>query len=128
MSRTGSGTSGWQLGSDAPLAYDKYIVDAFLQDYSRRLAEAAAIKSGDRVLDIACGTGVVTRLAADKAGPSGRVAGLDFNAGMLARARASEEPATAIDWREGSVTEMPFTHASFDVLLCQQQVGPGASG
>ena len=98
MSSTGSGTSGWQLGSDAPLAYDTYIVDAFLQDYSRRLVEAAVIRSGDRVLDIACGTGVVTRLAANKTGPNGRVVGLDLNAGMLTRARASGETAATIDW------------------------------
>ncbi len=63
MAQTGSQSSGWQLGSDAPLAYDTYIVDAFMQDYSRRLVEAAAIESGYRVLDIACGTGV----AADEA-------------------------------------------------------------
>ena len=89
MAQTGSQSSGWQLGGDAPLAYDTYIVDAFMQDYSRRLVEAAAIESGYRVLDIACGTGVVTRLAASAAGPQGKVIGFDLNAGMLARARAS---------------------------------------
>ncbi len=119
MSLTGSGTLGWQLGGDAPLAYDTYIVDAFMPDYSRRLVEAAAIKSGDRVLDIACGTGVMTRLAANNTGPEGLVVGFDLNAGMLARARASGVTAAAIDWREGSVTEMPFADASFDLMLCQ---------
>ncbi len=118
MAQTGSQSSGWQLGGDAPLAYDTYIVDAFMQDYSRRLVEAAAIESGYRVLDIACGTGVVTRLAASAAGPQGKVIGFDLNAGMLARARASEGTAT-IDWREGSVTEMLFGDASFDRILCQ---------
>jgi ubiquinone/menaquinone biosynthesis C-methylase UbiE len=119
MSQTGSGSSGWQLGGDAPLAYDTYIVDAFMQDYSRRFVEAGAIKTGDRVLDVACGTGVVTRLAANKTGPKGHVAGFDLNPGMLARARALGETAARIDWREGSATEMPFADASFDFLLCQ---------
>src|SRR5262245_27485048 len=58
MSQSSSGAPGWQLEGNAPLAYDTHIVDVFLQDYSRRLAEVAAIKPGDRVLDVACGTGV----------------------------------------------------------------------
>ena len=63
MSQSSSGGPGWQLEGNAPLAYDTHIVDVFLQDYSRRLVEVAAIKPGDRVLDVACGTGVVTRLS-----------------------------------------------------------------
>jgi hypothetical protein len=62
MSQSSSGAPGWQLEGNAPLAYDTHIVDVFLQDYSRRLVEVAAIKAGDRVLDVACGTGVVTQL------------------------------------------------------------------
>ena len=62
MSQSSAGAPGWQLEGNAPLAYDTHIVDVFLQDYSRRLVEVAAIKPGDRVLDVACGTGVVTRL------------------------------------------------------------------
>ena len=62
MSQSSSGVPAWQLEGNAPLAYDTHIVDVFLQDYSRRLVEVAAIKPGDRVLDVACGTGVVTQL------------------------------------------------------------------
>jgi hypothetical protein len=51
MSQSSSGAPGWQLEGNAPLAYDTHIVDVFLQDYSRRLVEVAAIKPGDRVLD-----------------------------------------------------------------------------
>ena len=80
MSQSSSGGPGWQLEGNAPLAYDTYIVDVFLQDYSRRLVEVAAIKPGDRVLDVACGTGVVTRLAANKVGSAGQVVGFDLNA------------------------------------------------
>jgi ubiquinone/menaquinone biosynthesis C-methylase UbiE len=119
VTQNSSQASGWQLGGDAPLAYDTYIVDTFMQGYSRRLVKAAAVEKGNRVLDIACGTGVVTRLAANDAGPDGRVVGFDLNAGMLARARASHENAETIDWKEGSVTEMPFEDASFDRVFCQ---------
>jgi ubiquinone/menaquinone biosynthesis C-methylase UbiE len=119
MSGTNAQGSGWQLGGDAPLAYDTYIVDAFMRGYSRRLVEAAEIEPGNSVLDVACGTGIVTRLAAEEAGPKGSVVGFDLNAGMLARARASKENPTTIEWHEGGVTEMPFDDASFDRILCQ---------
>src|SRR5262245_14378436 len=89
MSQSSSGGTGWQLEGNAPLAYDTHIVDVFLQDYSRRLVEVATIKPDDRVLDVACGTGVVTRLVANKIGSAGQVVGFDLNAGMLVRARAS---------------------------------------
>lgn len=119
MSQTGANSSGWQLGGNAPLAYDTYIVDAFMQDYSRRLVEAAAIKEGERVLDVACGTGIISRLAESKAGKTGRVVGFDLNPGMLARARQTDGTAGRIEWREGSATEMPFDDGSFDLVLCQ---------
>lgn len=119
MSQSSSGGPGWQLEGNAPLAYDTHIVDVFLQEYSRRLVEVAAIKPGDRVLDVACGTGVVTRLAANKVGSAGQVVGFDLNAGMLTRARASRETAAAIEWRMGSATDMPFVDATFDCVTCQ---------
>ena len=119
MSQSSSNASGWQLEANAPLAYDTHIVDVFLQGYSRRLVEVAAIKAGDRVLDVACGTGVVTQLVANKIGSAGQVVGFDLNAGMLARARASRETAAAIEWRVGSATDMPFADATFDCVICQ---------
>jgi ubiquinone/menaquinone biosynthesis C-methylase UbiE len=119
MSQSSGGAPGWQLEGNAPLAYDTHIVDVFLQDYSRRLVEVAAIKAGDRVLDVACGTGVVTQLVANKIGSAGQVVGFDLNAGMLARARASRETAAAIEWRVGNATDMPFADATFDCVICQ---------
>src|SRR5215813_14484787 len=101
MSQSSSGSPGWQLQGNAPFAYDTHIVAFFLQDYSRRLVEVAAIKPGDRVLDVACGTGVVTRLVANMIGSAGQVVGLDLNPGMLARARASPKTVAAIEWHVG---------------------------
>jgi ubiquinone/menaquinone biosynthesis C-methylase UbiE len=119
MSQSSFGATGWQLEGNAPLAYDTHIVDVFLQDYSRRLVEVAGIKPGDRVLDVACGTGVVTRLLANKVGSAGQVVGFDLNAAMLERARASGETAAAIEWRLGDATDMPFADATFDRVICQ---------
>jgi ubiquinone/menaquinone biosynthesis C-methylase UbiE len=83
------------------------------------LVERAAPRPGERVLDVACGTGVVARLAAERVG-TGRVVGLDINAGMLAVARSLPPRAgSPIEWHEASALGMPFPDAAFDLVLCQ---------
>ena len=85
------------------------------------LIEAATLQPGDRVLDVACGTGVVARLVAPQLDARGKVVGLDLNAGMLSVARAlSQAAGLAVEWQEGSALALPFSDATFDVVLCQQ--------
>jgi ubiquinone/menaquinone biosynthesis C-methylase UbiE len=71
------------------------------------------------VLDVACGTGVVARLASQQVGATGAVAGLDVNPGMLGVARSVTPPGMPIAWHEASAEAMPLPDASFDVVLCQ---------
>jgi SAM-dependent methyltransferase len=73
-------------------------------------------------MDVACGTGVVTRLAAQRVGSTGRVIGVDLNPGMLAMARqlAQHGPAAHIEWRESDAATLPMSDAHVDVVLCQQ--------
>jgi len=99
--------------------YERYFVPAIGGPVAEDLIEAAKLKAGERVLDVACGTGVVTRLAAERVGPSGTVAGLDVTPPMLAVARVSTPPGTSIDWYEASAEAMPLPDGSFDVVLCQ---------
>jgi SAM-dependent methyltransferase len=80
------------------------------------VVDAAALRPGQRVLDVACGTGVLARAAAPRVGPDGRVAGLDPGAGMLAVAR---DAAPAIDWQQGVAEALPFADAAFDAVLSQ---------
>jgi ubiquinone/menaquinone biosynthesis C-methylase UbiE len=113
--------SGWQLSGSASEAYERYIVQAFMQGWTHGLLDAATLAVGTRVLDVACGTGVVARQAASRVGRQGHVVGVDLNAGMLAMARMLSQPSGAsIEWKEGNVTTLPFPEASFDVVLCQQ--------
>jgi ubiquinone/menaquinone biosynthesis C-methylase UbiE len=80
----------------------------------------AALQPGTRVLDVACGTGVVARQAAQAVGTTGQVTGLDINEAMLHVARTVAPPVGApITWREGSVMTIPFPDATFDAVLCQ---------
>ena len=70
--------------SDAAAGYQEVLVPALMQEWAPRVADAAGIRAGDRVLDVACGTGVLTAEAAPRAGPSGTVTGLDLSPEMLA--------------------------------------------
>lgn len=100
--------------------YQRYFVPAMFMPWAKVLLRCAALKPGERVLDVACGTGVVAREAAPLVGADGRIAALDVNPAMLAVARAQPVPAgAAIDWREGSATALPFPDGGFDVALCQ---------
>jgi ubiquinone/menaquinone biosynthesis C-methylase UbiE len=109
----------WQLQGNAAELYERYLVPAITSLWAADLVERADPEAGERVLDVACGTGIVARLAAERM-RSGRVAGLDINAGMLAVAIAMPPgPGSAIEWHEGSVLGMPFADDGFDVCLCQ---------
>jgi SAM-dependent methyltransferase len=99
--------------------YQREMVPASFARWAPDLVDVAAVSKGERVLDVACGTGVVTRLAAARVGDAGRVAGLDVNADMLAAARAAS-PGPHMEWHEGSALALPFPDASFDIVLCQQ--------
>jgi ubiquinone/menaquinone biosynthesis C-methylase UbiE len=81
--------SGWQL-ADASVAEanERYLMSTFGYAWAQALVQLAAPQEGDRLLDVACGTGPVARQAAPFVGPTGRVVGLYLNAGMLEIARS----------------------------------------
>ncbi len=106
----------WQVVGSAPENYERCLVPTIFGPWARDLVDLAALRSGDRVLDVACGTGIVARLAAERI-PDGRVVGLDLNPGMIAVARSI---APEIEWQEGSALEISAPDSSFDVVCCQQ--------
>ncbi|KRR20483.1 hypothetical protein CQ13_32330 [Bradyrhizobium retamae] len=102
-----------------PDNYERYFVPTIGVPASKGLLAAAQLKPGERVLDVACGTGVVARAAANAVGPTGTVAGLDISPGMLTRARKQVPSGNSIHWYEASAEAMPLPDRSFDVVLCQ---------
>jgi ubiquinone/menaquinone biosynthesis C-methylase UbiE len=109
----------WQLDGSAPELYERYLVPAITSLWAADLVARATPGAGERILDLACGTGIVSRLAAQRMG-SGLVVGLDINPGMLALARSLSLPAgAAIAWARGSALDIPFADTSFDAVLCQ---------
>jgi ubiquinone/menaquinone biosynthesis C-methylase UbiE len=106
-------------GGSAPERYEKCFVPPISAPLAADLIEKARLAPGQRVLDVACGTGVVTRLAAQEVRPGGAVSGLDLNPGMLDVARGETPPGVSIDWYEASAEAMPLPDQAFDVVLCQ---------
>src|SRR6266516_467322 len=87
-------------GGPGPQNYERYFVLSIGAPLAADLLETAALQPGERVLDVACGTGIVARLAAERVGTAGTIAGLDINPGMLAVARTAAPPAAAIAWHQ----------------------------
>ena len=108
----------WQLTGSTPELYETYLVPAITSVWARDLIERIGPRPGEAVLDIACGTGAVTRRAAECV-KEGRVVGLDFNPGMLAVARSVASSEASIEWVEGSALDLPFADGEFDIVLCQ---------
>lgn len=110
---------GKAYGGNPPANYERFFVPAIGAPLATDLIRLTALRPGERVLDAACGTGVVARLASQQVGDTGTVAGLDVNPGMLAVARSATPPGMPIEWHEASAEAMPLPDASFDVVLCQ---------
>jgi len=112
---------GWQLQEGSAEAYERYLVPLLFAPGAEYLIELAGLGTGERVLDVACGTGIVARRAAQRVGSGGRVVGLDINEGMLEVARkVSSGTHPAIEWQQGDANDMPLLDGAFDAVFCQQ--------
>lgn len=108
----------WQLEGNAAELYQRYLLPGITTKWAEDLVHRAQLRAGEDVLDVACGTGVVARLAASEVAP-GRVTGLDLNPAMLAVARDASSGGAPVTWIEGSALELPFPSGRFDAVLCQ---------
>jgi ubiquinone/menaquinone biosynthesis C-methylase UbiE len=105
-----------QVTRNASEVYEEFFVPALFQEWAGRVADVADLRIGERALDVACGTGVLTRAVAERVGLDGTVVGLDLNEGMLAVARRK---APEIEWKHGRAEALPFDSASFDAVVSQ---------
>jgi len=115
MSSSIESSESFQIPIEAAEAYEAAFVPAFFSQWAPVLCDAAGIMSGQRVLDVACGTGIVARTAADIVGPT-NVVGVDINEAMLSVARRVRPD---IDWRQGDAAALPLPDLGFDAVLCQ---------
>jgi ubiquinone/menaquinone biosynthesis C-methylase UbiE len=97
-------------------AYEELLVPGLFQGWTERVLDAARVGPGDKVLDVACGTGVLARAAAARVKPGGAVTGLDINPGMLA---VAAQLAPEVKWQQGAAESLPFENNTFDAVVSQ---------
>jgi ubiquinone/menaquinone biosynthesis C-methylase UbiE len=98
--------------------YERWLVGPLFRPWAEVTFEEVKLSPGERVLDIACGTGIVARTARERLGAASYVVGIDINTEMLGVARTV---APDIDWRVGNASALPLHDGEqFDVIVCQQ--------
>jgi ubiquinone/menaquinone biosynthesis C-methylase UbiE len=111
-------TMPWNTNASFPELYEQLLVQPLFQPYAEALLDRIGIQPDDRVLDVACGTGIVARLARRRLGRSGAVVGVDVNPQMLGVA-TSVEP--SIEWRQGNAISLPLKEdETFSAVTCHQ--------
>lgn len=105
-----------QVQIESANAYETLFVPALFGQWAPRVVDAARIQPGQRVLDVACGTGILAREALSRMGSSGHVTGLDPNPGMLT---VANHLAPGVEWKEGFAESLPFADQSFDAVVSQ---------
>src|ERR671936_1129863 len=105
-----------------PKAYDEFFVPRLFEPWAKLLLEAADLRRGESVLDIATGPGTVARLAAVRVGAEGRVVAIDIAQPMLdiAKAKAPPPGAAPIEYLKSPSAPLPAAAGAFDAVLCQQ--------
>ncbi len=102
-----------------PENYDRYMVPLIFEPFAADLAQRAASLSPTAVLEIAAGTGVVTRALAPKLSPGASYIVTDLNQPMLDYAASRQAPDSRIKWRQADALALPFENAVFDLVCCQ---------
>jgi ubiquinone/menaquinone biosynthesis C-methylase UbiE len=108
--------------TSVPDNYQRHLAPVVFEPWAEVLMDAVGVGLGAEVLDVASGTGVVARLAAQRAGTDGRVVAVDVSGPMLKHAAAQPRPAGSapIEFLESGADHLPCSDGSFDVVLCQQ--------
>jgi ubiquinone/menaquinone biosynthesis C-methylase UbiE len=99
--------------------YQSFFVPTIATPVSSELLATAKLRPGERVVDVACGTGVITRAAAERVGSTGTVTGVDIAPDMLEVAKATPAAGAPIAWHEADAAALPLPDASYDIALCQ---------
>lgn len=99
--------------------YQDFFVPSIATPVSGELLRTAALRPGGRVLDVACGTGVVTRATAEQVGPTGSVTGIDVAPDMIAVAETIPAGGAPVIWQEADAASLPLPDELYDVALCQ---------
>ena len=101
--------------------YEAFMVPFRFQPWANELLDRVALTFGVRMLDLACGTGIVARVASARLRGNGTIVGVDMNPAMIeVAARVAADEGFSIEWQVGKAESLPFADASFDIVTIQQ--------
>src|SRR5215212_968929 len=106
------------FGASVAEIYDRLMVPLIFEPYAVDLAARASRRPIRRLLEVAAGTGVVTRHLAATLPADAAIVATDLNSAMLERARAAGT-ARPVEWRQADALQLPFGDGEFDALVCQ---------
>ena len=101
-----------------PAIYQRYLVPLLFEPYAKDLAARVAARSPSRILEIAAGTGVVTREMSAVLGADASIVATDFNQAMVDQAKSTASP-RPVEWRQADAMQLPFDDEAFDAVVCQ---------
>jgi SAM-dependent methyltransferase len=102
-----------------PPNYDRYLGPLLFHPYADDLAARLPVAPGTRVLEVACGTGIVTERLVRRLAGQGTLVATDLNDAMIAHARARIPDDPALEWRQADGASLPFPDRAFDVVVCE---------
>src|SRR4051812_3257988 len=106
-----------QFAGSIPAAYDRYLGPMFFQPYAEDIAARLSVAPNGSVLELACGTGIVTRVLRDRLPATVRLVATDLNEAMMHNAAAKFTRNEAIEWKQADATALPFQDHSFDAIV-----------
>ena len=110
----------WQVAGTGSEIYEDFLVPSVFQPWANILVDAVQPQPSEHVADIACGTGIVARVAAQHVSPGGSITGVDLNPGMIKVARTLDVPGNAkVEWKVGDAGKLPLDDQSCDAVICQ---------
>lgn len=102
-----------------PENYDRYLGPVLFEPYAADLAARVNVSDGAAVLELACGTGIVTRHLRDRLGSAVKITATDLNEAMMGYAARKFQPQDSIEWKQADATVLPCEDQSFDAVVCQ---------
>src|SRR6266404_1133795 len=108
-----------QFAGSIPEAYDRYLGPVLFRPYAEDLVARLKLEENSSVLEVACGTGILTRILQDRLPATAKLVATDLNEPMIQTAAKKFRQGEAIEWQQADASSLPFDDRSFDAVVCQ---------
>jgi ubiquinone/menaquinone biosynthesis C-methylase UbiE len=104
---------------EIPENYDHYLGPVLFDPYAADLTNRISVAGLNDVLELTCGTGILTRRLLDKLRPATRIVATDLSASMVEYARSKQDYSEHVEWKQADAMQLPFPSSRFDAVVCQ---------